>query len=334
MERKTTTGFKPTSPRLMDQVREVLRFHHYAYSTEKAYVDWILKYIRFNDRRHPKEMGKVEIERFLSHLAVNRQVSASTQNQAYNALLFLYKHVLDIPFDFDIRARRSRKPAQLPTVLSRDEVARLLHSMGGTTRLMAELMYGSGLRSQEVIRLRVHDIDFDNAQIYIRNSKGGKDRKSLLPAVLEERLKMHVANVSDTHKKDLEAGYGSVYLPPALSRKYPGAAKSFGWQYAFPSGDLSTDPRTGLIHRHHIHKSAIQKAVKKAATNADITKRVSPHTLRHSFATHLLENGVNIRVLQTLLGHKDVKTTEIYTHVMQRSHEGVKSPLEDLPESQ
>lgn len=277
-------------------------------------------------------MGKAEIERYLSHLAINREVSASTQNQAYNAILFLYKQVLDIPFDFEIRARRSRKATQLPTVLSRDEVARLLDAMDGTTRLMVELMYGSGMRSQEVIRLRVHDIDFDNAQIYIRNSKGSKDRKTMLPSVLCERLKAHIAIVRDVHKDDLTAGYGSVYLPPALGRKYPNAAMSFGWQYAFPSVDRSTDPRSGKIHRHHIHKSALQKAVKKAASNAGIVKRVSPHTLRHSFATHLLENGVNIRILQTLLGHKDVKTTEIYTHVMQRSHDNVKSPLEDLHE--
>lgn len=322
--------FKPTAPRLIDQVKEVLRFHHYAYSTEKAYVDWILKYIRFNGTRHPREMGKVEIERFLSHLAVNRQVSASKQNQAYNALLFLYKQILDIPFDFEIRARRSSKSQQLPTVLSRNEITQLIHAMDGTTRLMAELMYGSGMRSLEVIRLRVHDIDFENAQIYIRNSKGGKDRKTMLPSVLCGRLQGHIAIVSDVHKDDLAAGYGSVYLPPALGRKYPGAAMSFGWQYAFPSACRSTDPRTGKVHRHHVHKSALQKAVKKAASNAGIVKRVSPHTLRHSFATHLLENGVNIRILQTLLGHKDVKTTEIYTHVMQRSHDDVKSPLEDI----
>lgn len=330
MDSNNTTKFKPTAYRLMDQVKEVLRFHHYAYSTEKAYVDWILKYIRFNGKRHPKEMGKAEIERFLSHLAVNRQVSASTQNQAYNALLFLYKQVLDSPIDFDIRARRSTKTKQLPTVLSRDEVAHLIQAMNGTNRLMAELMYGSGLRSLEVIRLRVHDIDFDNAQIYIRNSKGGKDRMTMLPSVLHERLKAHIANCHDTHKDDLAAGYGSVFLPPALNRKYPNASMSFGWQYAFPSVDRSTDPRTGKIHRHHIHKTALQRAVKKAATKAGIVKRVSPHTLRHTFATHLLENGVNIRILQTLLGHKDVKTTEIYTHVMQRSHDNVKSPLEDL----
>ncbi len=327
-----SSKFKPTALRLMDQVREVLRFHHYAYSTEKAYVDWILKYIRFNGKRHPKDMGKAEIERFLSHLAVNRQVSASTQNQAYNAILFLYKEVLDLSFDFDIRARRSSKAKQLPTVMSRDEVACLIQAMDGTTRLMAELMYGSGMRSQEVIRLRIHDIDIDNMQIYIRNSKGGKDRKTILPSVLCERLEVHISRVIDIHQNDLASGYGSVYLPPALGRKYPNAAMSPGWQYAFPSIDRSTDPRTGKVRRHHIHKTALQKAVKKAATKAGIVKRVSPHTLRHTFATHLLENGVNIRILQTLLGHKDVRTTEIYTHVMQRSYDNVKSPLEDLPE--
>lgn len=248
-----SSGFKPTALRLMDQVREVLRFHHYAYSTEKAYVDWILKFIRFNDKRHPKDMGKVEIERFLSHLAVNRQVSASTQNQAYNAILFLYVRVLDAPFDFDVRAHRPSRSKRLPTVLSRDEIKLLLSNMSGKSLLMAELMYGAGLRSQEVMRLRIQDLDFDNKSIFIRVSKGGKDRTSVFPEALFNPLKKHIDSVCEIHNNDLANGYGEAFLPIALSRKFTGAAKSFGWQYVFPSITLSKDPRTNKIMRHHIH---------------------------------------------------------------------------------
>jgi len=312
----------------MDQVREVLRFHHYAYSTEKSYVDWILRYIRFNNKRHPRDMGKVEIEQFLSYLAINRQVSASTQNQAYNAILFLYDKVLAMPFDFDVRAHRASGPKRLPTVLSREEIKLLLGHMSGKTLLMAELMYGSGLRSLEVMRLRVQDLDFGNKSILIRISKGGKDRSSVFPEKIQQPLLDHLEQVRKIHNVDLANGYGEAVLPLALSRKLTGATKNFGWQYVFPSTTLSVDPRSGKMLRHHIHKTVIQKAIRRATHLAGITKRVTPHTLRHTFATHLLENGVNIRVLQTLLGHKDVKTTEIYTHVMQRSHEGVKSPLD------
>lgn len=324
--------FRPTAPRLMDQVRETLRFYHYAYNTEKSYVDWILRFIRFNGKRHPKAMGKPEIERFLSHLAVNRNVAASTQNQAFNAIMFLYNKVLGMPMDLDIRARRARKTPRLPTVLSREETKALLSFMTGTAKVMGGLMYGSGLRSLEVVRLRVHDIDFENNQIFVRNAKGGKDRTTLFPEALHQPIHEQIAAIKILHNNDLTDGYGEVYLPNALARKYSKAGISFGWQYLFPARVRSTDPRSGKVMRHHLDKSALQKAVSSARTRAKIVKRVSPHTLRHSFATHLLENGENIRVLQVLLGHNDVKTTEIYTHVMQKNHDKIKSPLDDFGE--
>lgn len=325
-----TTIFRPSASKLMDQVRETLRFYHYAYNTERSYVEWILKFIRFSGKQHPKEMGKLEIERFLSHLAVNRDVAAATQNQAFNAIMFLYKKVLDIPMELDIRAKRASKRKNLPTVLSKEEAKLLISCMHGTAKILAGLMYGSGLRSLEVIRLRIHDIDFENNLIYVRNPKGGKDRTTLFPDGLHAPLRAQIKYAKRLHDKDLEEGYGKVYLPSALKRKYTKADISFGWQYLFPSKVLSTDPRSGIVRRHHIYKSLLQKAVSEARKKANIVKRVSPHTLRHSFATHMLENGENIRLLQKLLGHKDVKTTEIYTHVMNKSHEGVKSPLDDI----
>ncbi|MDH5712077.1 MAG: integron integrase [Gammaproteobacteria bacterium] len=324
------TIFRPTSLRLMDQVRETLRFYHYAYNTEKSYVEWILKFIRFNGKRHPGDMGKAEIERFLSHLAVNRDVAASTQNQAFNAIMFLYTKVLDLPMDLNIRARRSGKGKRLPTVLSKSEAKALIGCMSGTAKTMAGLMYGSGLRSLEVIRLRVHDIDFENNQIYIRNAKGGKDRITIFPVALHQPIREQIEAVKKLHDKDLSEGYGEVYLPAALSRKYSKANVSLGWQYLFPSKVRSTDPRSGKVRRHHVYKTVLQKAVSTARLKAGITKLATPHTLRHSFATHLLENGENIRVLQVLLGHNDVKTTEIYTHVMQKNHDAVRSPLDDF----
>lgn len=323
-----SSSFRPSAPRLMDQVRETLRFYHYAYNTEKSYVEWILKFIRFSGKKHPKEMGKFEIERFLSHLAVNRNVAASTQNQAFNAIMFLYKKVLSIPMELDIRAKRTSKRKNLPTVLSKEEARALISCMNGTAKVLAGLMYGSGLRSLEVIRLRIHDIDFENNQIYVRNPKGGKDRTTIFPEVLHKPIRKQIEVTKQLHDKDLEEGYGEVYLPTALKRKYTKANVSFGWQYLFPSKVRSTDPRSGKERRHHIYKSVLQKAVSAAKKKANIVKRASPHTLRHSFATHLLENGENIRVLQTLLGHKDVRTTEIYTHVMQKNHDHIKSPLD------
>jgi len=324
--------FQSTAPRLMDQVRETLRFYHYAYNTEKSYVEWILRYIRFNEKKDPRDMGKFEIERFLSHLAVNRNVAASTQNQAFNAIMFLYKKVLNMPVDLDIRAKRSSKGKRLPTVLSKDEVKSLLPCMSGTAKILASLMYGSGLRSLEVVRLRIHDIDFENNQIYVRDAKGGKDRTTIFPETLHQPIRDQIGVVKKMHNKDLSEGFGEVYLPAALSRKYSKANISFGWQYLFPSKVRSTDPRSGKVMRHHLYTSVLQKAVSNARARAKITKRASPHTLRHSFATHLLENGENIRVLQVLLGHNDVKTTEIYTHVMQTNHDNIKSPLDDFSE--
>lgn len=325
--------FTPKPGKLMAQVRETLRFYHYSYSTEKSYIQWILRYIRFNDRRHPNEMGKPEIERFLSHLAINRNVAAATQNQALNAILFLYKSVLKSPIDAEIRARRASKPKQLPVVLSQEEIASLLQHLEGTALLMVQLMYAAGLRVTELHRLRVQDFDFDRDQLYIPAAKGGKGRTSLFPKMLHTSMRAQLDRVKRLHEQDLKNGYGEVSLPNALSRKYPNAGKSLGWQYAFPSTTLSADPRSGLLQRFHLHPSAIRKHINRAKTETGITKRVSAHVFRHSFATHLLEDGVNIRKVQTLLGHKDVTTTEVYTHVMSKSLSGIKSPLETLESS-
>ncbi len=325
-----TGKYTPKSVRLMDQVLEVLRFHHYAYNTEKSYVSWILKYIRFHNKKHPKDMGKDEVESFLSDLALNRGVSASTQNQAFNAIVFLYKQVLLVDFDLDIRASRARKSKRLPVVLTRTEVSNVIDCLYGSPKLLTQLMYGCGLRSLEVIRLRVQDVDFGQEQVIVRAGKGNKDRATFLPKNLFDLLKAQVETVARIHKDDLENGYGEVYLPDALFRKYPNAAKSFSWQYLFPAKTISKDPRSGKEMRHHIHKSTLQKSISSIVKKLKIDKRVSPHVFRHSFATHMLEDGANIRMVQTLLGHKDVKTTEIYTHVMSTQFDSVKSPLDNL----
>lgn len=306
-----TRKYVPKAARLMDQVREVLRFHHYAYNTEKSYVAWILQYIRFNNRRHPKDMGKAEVEAFLSHLALNRGVSASTQNQAFNAIVFLYKQVLNMDFDLDIRASRARKSKRLPVVLNKKEVADVINLLNGTPKVLTQLMYGCGLRSLEVIRLRIHDIDFSQKKIIIRAAKGNKDRVTFLPDNIVGILKTQITTVEKLHKMDLAKGFGEVYLPDALARKYVNAAKSLGWQYLFPSKTISKDPRSEKTMRHHIHKSALQKAILLVVKQLGMQKKVTPHVFRHSFATHMLEDGANIRMVQTLLGHKDVKTTEI-----------------------
>ena len=325
-----TRKFVPKSVRLMDQVREVLRFHHYAYNTEKSYVSWILQYIRFHNKKHPKVMGKNEIEAFLSYLALKRGVSAPTQNQAFNAILFLYKQVLGVDFDLDIRASRARKSKRLPVVLSRAEVADIINHLYGVPKLMAQLMYGCGLRSLEVIRLRIHDIDFEQKKIIVREAKGNKDRATFLPNNLVDLLKGQIEKVRQSHGVDLENGYGEVYLPGALSRKYPSAAKSIGWQYLLPAKNISVDPRSGKQMRHHIDQSTLRKSLSTVIKKLKLEKRVSPHVFRHSFATHMLEDGANIRMVQTLLGHKDVKTTEIYTHVMSTQFDSVQSPLDNL----
>lgn len=315
----------------MDQVREVLRYHHYAYRTETTYCQWILRYIRFHGgKTHPKLLGASDVERFLSHLATDGNVAASTQRQALNAIVFLYRDVLDLPLDGKIAPARSKRQVRPPTVLTQEEVKRLFMVMDATHALMAKLLYGAGLRLMECIRLRIQDVDFGQGKIFVRGGKGGKDRVTILPGMVREEFKAHIDRVIRLHHADLEEGCGEVHLPDALARKYPGAAKETRWQYVFPAKKRSIDPRSGREMRHHIMESGLQKAVKLAADRAGIMKKVGCHTLRHSFATHMLENGVNIRVLQELMGHADVKTTEIYTHVMQRDIDALRSPLDHL----
>jgi integron integrase len=317
--------------KLMDQVREVLRYHHYAYRTEQTYCQWILRYIHyFGGKTHPRLLKAKDIEAFLSHLATEGKVSGATQRQALNAIVFLYKNVMDIPLDGEITPARSKRLTSPPTVLTQVEVQRLLATMEGKTALMAKLLYGSGLRLMECIRLRVQDVDFGQNLIFIRGGKGGKDRTTMLPQNLRDELQSQITAVKSLHHRDLEAGFGEVYIPEALARKYPNASRETGWQWVFPAKLRSRDPRSGKEMRHHVLESGLQKAVKRAAQETRIDKRVGCHTLRHSFATHMLENGVNIRVLQELLGHADVKTTEIYTHVMARDIRNLQSPLDVL----
>ena len=326
--------FRP-DPRLklLEQVRQVMRYHHYAYRTEKTYCDWIVRYVKFHGaKKHPKDMGKNEVETFLSHLATHENVSASTQRQALNAIIFLYRNVLDNPIEDlieHVKAKRHRRP---PVVMSQSEVKRVMAQLSGNHLLMAQFLYGSGLRLMECIRLRIQDIDFERNLIYIRAAKGGKDRTTLLPGFIKDALQAQIMNVKQIHEKDLAQGFGEVFLPPALERKFGRSAKDFRWQYVFPAKNKSIDPRSGKSRRHHVLESGLQKAVKTAVDRAGITKRVSCHTFRHSFATHMLENGVNIRVVQELMGHADVKTTEIYTHVMEKDLTAVQSPLDRLLE--
>jgi len=317
--------------KLLDQVRQVLRYHHYAYRTESTYCQWIKRYIYYHGKTHPRELNEKHIESFLSHLAVDVNIAASTQRQALNALVFLYREVLDIPLTDKITPAKTKKGRRPPTVLTKQETLRLLEQMAGTNALMAKIMYGSGLRLMECIRLRVKDVDFGQRKIYVRGGKGGKDRVTLLPSGIQEELRRHIERVQQIHREDLAAGYGRVYLPGALEKKYPNAAAELGWQYVFPAKERSRDPRSGEIRRHHVMESTLQKAIRIATRRAAIAKQISSHTLRHSFATHLLENGVNIRVLQELLGHADVKTTEIYTHVMRKDIDDLQSPLDRLP---
>ena len=320
---------KTQKPRLLDQVRDAIRVRHYSYRTEQTYIDWIKRYIFFFNKRHPKEMGAKEISEFMTHLAVNGHVAASTQNQALSALIFLYKNVLkkEIELGEFVRAKRKRK---LPVVLSRSEVKSLLACLDGQNWLMANILYGSGLRLMECLRLRVKDIDFSYRQITVRDGKGGKDRVTPLPDKLIDPLQKQIDKVRLIHKGDLKDGFGQVFMPYALDRKYPNSSKELGWQFLFPSIRRSKDPRSGKIFRHHVAETVLQKAVKKAARMAQIEKPASCHTLRHSFATHLLESGTDIRTVQELLGHKDVQTTMIYTHVLQKGAQGVMSPLDLL----
>ena len=315
-------------PKLLDLTRDKLRLGHYAYRTEKSYLGWVRRYILFHDKRHPNEMGATEIEAFLTHLAVAKNVSASTQNQALSALLFLYREVLSIDLDAVIRAVRPRQKQRVPTVLAREEVVRLLQMLPEKYQLPGRLMYGSGLRLMECLRLRVKDVDFPNKQIFVRDGKGGNDRVTMLPESLCEPLHAHLERVRQLHQLDLESGHGRVYLPGALARKYPAADREWIWQFVFASHKLARDPRSGIVRRHHLGQTSVQRAVKQATALAQIEKRATCHTLRHSFATHLLENGYDIRTVQELLGHKDVKTTMIYTHVLNKGPKAVRSPLD------
>lgn len=316
-------------PKLLDQLKTEIRLRHYSIRTEQSYVDWAKRYIFFHGKKHPKDMGETEIRSFLSHLAIEKHVSASTQNQALNALVFLYKHVLKINLGDFGQFTRAQRPQRRPLVLSREEVARLLNCLDGSARLVAELLYGTGMRLMEGLRLRVKDVDFGMNQIIVRDGKGGKDRVTVLPAKLRPFLERHLAWVKALHEQDLAAGFGRVYLPQALGEKYPNADREWGWQYVFPAKSRSVDPRSGVERRHHGHPTGLQKAVSLAVRKAGIDKPASVHTLRHSFATHLLQGGYDIRTVQELLGHKSVTTTMIYTHVLNQGT-AVRSPLDQL----
>lgn len=320
----------PTPPKLLDQLRDKVRLRHYSLSTERQYVHWVKRFVLFHGKRHPAGMGAAEVEAFLTHLAVAGQVSASTQNQALSALLFLYREVLglDLPWMQDVV--RAKRPARLPVVQTQTEVAAVLDRMDGVHGLMARLLYGTGMRLMEVVRLRVKDVDFERFEVLVRDGKGGKDRVTMLPRKLAPALKEHLVWRRRLHDDDLAKGMADVFLPDALARKYPNASQEWGWQYIFPSGSYSVDPRSGVERRHHLDEKLLQRAMKKAVQAADIAKPATPHTLRHSFATHLLQNGYDIRTVQELLGHADVATTMIYTHVLNKGGRGVASQLDAL----
>lgn len=311
----------------LEQVRQSFRVRHYSIRTEESYLMWIRRFILFHGKRHPREMGEREVAAFLTHLAVNQDVAANTQNQALNALVYLYRVVLERPLQQIQGVTRAKKPQRIPLVLTQEEVARVLSHLEGKYWLIACLQYGSGLRLLESVRLRVMDLDFDRQAIYVRDGKGGKDRVVTLASELIEPLRRHLESVRTTHDRDLSAGFGEVYLPHALERKYPNANREWKWQYVFPSGRRSIDPRSGKERRHHLDESLVQKAVKTAVQRAAINKKAGCHTFRHSFATHLLERGMDIRTVQEQLGHKDVRTTQIYTHVINRGGSAVVSPL-------
>lgn len=318
-------------PRLLDQIRARMRRLGLALRTEEAYVGWIVRFIRANGRRHPRDLGRQEVEAFLTWLAVERNVASSTQNQALAALLFLYREVLNVDLPWMDGIQRAKRPARLPVVLSRDEVAALLDELVGVRWLVASLLYGSGMRLLEGLRLRVQDLDFTRGEITVRHGKGGKDRRTMLPTSLHEALFTQLAETRRIHRRDLDAGYGAVWLPEALARKYPNAPREWRWQYVFPATQRSVDPRQNVVRRHHLHESVVQRAMRQAVRAAGIAKRASCHTLRHSFATHLLEAGYDIRTVQELLGHSDVATTQIYTHVLNRGPNAVRSPLDVAP---
>ena len=317
--------------RLLDQVREVMRLKHYSIHTERSYIDWIRRYVRFHHLRSREELsgGEPKVEQFLSDLAVNGHVAASTQNQAFNALLFLYREVLHQPLE-DIQSVRADRPVRVPVVLTVEEVKQVLLAMSGMPQLVAKLLYGSGLRLMEALRLRVQDLDFEMKQLTVRDEKGAKDRYTVLAEGVIPALREHLEQVRQIHGRDLAQGFGAVYLPGALDRKYPGAAREWGWQYVFPAQGLSLDPRSGQQRRHHVDEGTIQKAIKVAVGRVGIAKRATSHSFRHSFATHALQRGADIRTIQELLGHNDVSTTMIYTHVLRQGGAGMKSPLDCL----
>jgi integron integrase len=321
---------KNTPPKLLDQVRDRIRIKHYSIRTETQYVQWIKRFILFHGKRHPQEMSSAEVEAFLTHLAVGGQVSASTQNQALSALLFLYKEVLAIDLPWLGNVVRAKQPKRLPVVLTRSEVRDVLVRMNGVYGLMANMLYGTGMRLMECVRLRIKDVDFERGEILIREGKGGKDRVTMLPASVVSGLRTHLELRRILFEDDKRIGKANVFLPDALANKYPNAATEWCWQYIFPAGSYSVDPRSGMERRHHIDEKLLQRAMKKAVQASGIVKPATPHTLRHSFATHLLEAGYDIRTVQELLGHSDVSTTMIYTHVLNKGGRGVLSPLDQL----
>ena len=318
--------------KLLDQVQQVMRLRRYSIHTERTYMDWIRRYVRFHQMKSREDLqgGEEKIEKFLTDLAINQDVAPATQNQAMNALVFLYKKVLKQSLDQEINAVRANRKVNVPVVLTRDEVAKVIPLLEGSSQLIVRLLYGSGLRIMEAVRLRVQDVDFEMKQVTVRSGKGNKDRYTTFASSMVPLLESHLAKVRVMHNQDLVDGNGEVYLPHALARKYPAAARDWGWQYVFPARDVSVDPRGGKTRRHHVDPSVVNKAIKVAVKKTGIVKRVSAHTFRHSFATHLLQRGTDIRTIQQLLGHKDVSTTMIYTHVLQQGGEGVVSPLDDL----
>lgn len=322
--------YQQPSLKLLDQIRNAIRRKHYSISTEKSYVDWVKRFILFHGKRHPNTLGKNEITQYLNHLANDRQVAASTQNQALSALVFLYKEVLNKEFGWLNKLDYAKKPERLPVVFSQSEVKLVLSCLDGVFWIVGNLLYGSGLRLMESLRLRVQDIDFSYNQLMIRDGKGKKDRITVLPKMLLNPLKHQINKVSLIHKIDIQEGFGNVYLPFALEKKYPTANRDLSWQYVFPADKKTLDPRTGVMRRHHIGRGQVQRAVKSAVKLSKIPKHATCHTLRHSFATHLLEAGYDIRTIQDLLGHKDVSTTMIYTHVTKKGGRGIQSPADFL----
>ena len=323
-------GSEAQPPKLLDQLRESLRVRHYSLRTEDSYLDWVRRFILFHGKRHPRDMGAPEVQAFLSHLAVDRRVSPSTQNQAKAALLFLYRHVLDADLPWLAEIVQAKRQARLPVVLTPGEVRTLFDQMEGGMALLAQVLYGTGMRLMEGLRLRVKDVEFERREILVRDGKGGKDRVTMLPDRLVAPLRAHLDRVRALHERDLEEGFGEVYLPDALAEKCRAAPRAWGWQWVFPSSLRSMDPRSGAIRRHHLQPESVQKAIRLAARSGELVKPVTPHVLRHSFATHLLAAGYDIRTVQELLGHKDVATTMIYTHVLNRGGRGVTSPLDGL----